>query len=1157
MTPAPIRILSTLAAGLLCVSTAAAPPGEPVDFNREIRPLLAGNCFACHGPDDAQRKAGLHLDTREGALAELRKGRRAVVPGRPLESELVRRITAEDPSDRMPPQKTEKKLSPEQIVLFTRWVAEGARYARHWAYVRPARPSLPEVRDRSWPRNPIDSFILTRLEREGLKPSPEADRWALIRRLSLDLIGLPPTPEEADRFVADTAPDAYERLVDRLLARPAYGEHWARMWLDLARYADSAGYADDPPRTIWGYRDYVIDSFNQDKPFDQFTLEQIAGDLLEKPTDEQLVATGFHRNTQTNNEGGTSDEEFRNVAVVDRVNTTMQVWMGTTMGCAQCHNHKYDPITQEQYFQFFAFFNNTEDADRTDETPVLPIYTEEEKRRRAELEAEAARLEAALRTPSPQLSASQARWEETLGPELRWEVLKPAHLESREGAAMTRAEDGSIAVARGGKTDIYQVVLPLAGGKLAALRLEALPDPSLPGGGPGHGGGNFVVTRLLAEVAPPGAEPPRGRYVRVELPGKDRILSLAEVEVFGRSENLARRGEASQSSTDHNGPARLAIDGNTDGRFEEAKSTTHTASSVDPWWEVDLKAEHPLDRLAIWNRTDGGTHTRLGGFRLAVLDQSRRTAWERVVAEPPNPKVEFSLIGARSLPLSSAYADYSQPEFEPASVLLKKSPPGRGWAVGGETGKPHTLLVFPEAPVEIGSGSSLIVTIEQLAPEAHHTLGRFRLSASGDTRAAELARVPPAVLALIRKSPAERSEKEMGEVQRFFLENVASELEAERRRLSSARKELAELKPVTTVPIQRELAQGHRRRTQIQHRGNFLDVGKEVSEGVPSVLHPLPEGLPKNRLALARWLVDPENPLTARVVVNRYWEKLFGIGIVATSEEFGTQGELPSHPELLDWLATEHLAGKWRLKPLLRLIVCSASYRQSSRVTPELLERDPDNRLLARGPRVRLPAESIRDQALFAAGLLSAKMHGPPVRPPQPSSGVNAAFGGGIDWQTSEGEDRYRRALYTNWRRSNPYPSMATFDAPNREVCTVRRARTNTPLQALVTLNDPVYVEASQGLARRMARAGATLSEKLSQGFRLVLARPPHGEELERLLKLFEDARKRLAAEPDRGQKLATVPLGPAPEGVDPAELAALTVVGNVLLNLDETLMKR
>jgi hypothetical protein len=774
-------VLALFAVGsLVSVETArtAEKDTRPIDFNREVRPILSNHCFACHGPDAKKRKGvsqPFRLDTKEGAFADL-GGYQAIVPGKPDESELIRRITSEDALEVMPPAVHGKKLSAHEIETLTRWVNEGAPYARHWSYAKPVRPSAPEVLARAWPRNPIDHFILARLESDHLAPTPEADRYTLIRRLALDLTGLPPTPEEVEQFVQDTRPDAFEQLVDRLLEKPSYGEHWARMWLDLARYADSAGYADDPPRKIWPYRDYVIRSLNANKPFDLFTIEQIAGDLLPNPTDEQLTATAFHRNTTTNNEGGTNDEEFRNVAVVDRVNTTMAVWMGTTIACAQCHDHKYDPISQQEFFRVFALFNNTADADKGDESPLLAMLSDEQKRRNAPLASEIARME--------------------------------------------------------------------------------------------------------------------------------------------------KTGE--------------------------------------------------------------------------------------------------------------------RPELLPA-----------------------------------------------------------------------------------------------------------------------LRKQLASVKGEITVPIMRALPPDQRRETRIQHRGNFLDLGAAVTEGVPAAFPPLPEGAPRDRLTLARWLVDESNPLTPRVIANRYWEQIFGAGLVPTSEEFGAQGELPTHPELLDWLATELIRQRWDIKQFLKLLVTSAAYRQGSQVTHDRLAHDPDNRLLSRGPRFRLPAETIRDQALLVAGLLSPAMYGPPVKPPQPSSGLNAAFGSMIDWQTSAGGDRYRRGLYTTWRRSNPYPSMATFDAPNREVCTLRRSRTNTPLQALVTLNDPVYVEAAQALARRINEGGSNVCEKVVRGFQICLARPPSAAERERLVQLYETAYARFAIDQAHARELATVPLGPAPKDADIAALAAWTVVGNVLLNLDEMLMTR
>ena len=770
----------------------AGDPASAVDFNRDVRPILSDACYRCHGPDAAKRKGvgvALRLDTEAGATADI-GGYSAIVRGKPDESELIARITSTE-ADVMPPASVERKLSKAEIQTLTRWVEQGAPYAKHWSYVKPARPDLPSVRNVKWPRNAVDRFVLARLESEGLAPSPEADRASLIRRATLDLTGLPPTLAEVDAFLADPSGDAYEKIVDRLLASPAYGEHWGRLWLDLARYADSAGYADDPPRTIWAYRDWVVRALDANMPFDQFTVEQIAGDLLPNPTDDELTATAFHRNTQTNNEGGTSDEEFRNVAVVDRVNTTMSVWMGTTLMCAQCHDHKYDPLTQKEYFQVFAVFNNTADADRTDEAPVLALYSDAKK-------------------------ASEAEW---------------------------RAE-------------------------------------------------------------------------------------IAAIEA-----------------------------------------------------------------------TDGE--------RIALRTESR------------------------------------SPELDPIAE-----------------------------------------------------------------------------------------------------------------RLVDLKSKLASLKPDTTVPIMRELAPPNRRATHIQRRGSFLDVGEAVSEGVPEAFPPLPDGVSKDRLALARWLVADDNPLTARVVANRYWEQLFGVGIVATSEDFGAQGDLPSHSDLLDWMATELVRSHWDMKAFLRLLATSATYRQSSRVSEEMAASDPDNRLLARGPRLRLSAEAIRDQALAASGLLSSKMGGPPVRPPQPSSGLSAAFGGKIDWEPSTGEDRYRRGLYTTWRRSNPYPSMTTFDAPNREFCTLKRTRTNTPLQALVTLNDPAFVEAAQALARRMTEAGPNPSDVVAHGFRLALARSPTPEEVARLVELQAATRAKLGEAKADAEKLATDPLGPLPQGADAADLAAWTVVANVLLNLDETLMK-
>ena len=1138
-------LVANAGAVVLSAQEQAAKVSTPqIDFNRDIRSIFSNRCFTCHGPDDAERQADLRLDLREGALADL-GDHAAIVPGKPEASELLKRISSTDPDVVMPPTGKGRPLSKAEIDLLTSWVKQGAEYEKHWAYQIPVRPGLPKVSNAAWPRNAIDTFILSRLYRESLTPNEEADRPALIRRVTLDLTGLPPTLEEVEQFLADDSPNAYESLVDRLLEKDAYGEHWARMWLDLARYADSAGYADDPARTIWAYRDYVIRSLNSNKPFDQFTIEQIAGDLLPDPSEEQLIATAFHRNTLTNNEGGTNDEEFRNVAIVDRVNTTMAVWMGTTIACAQCHNHKFDPITQDEYFKFFAFFNNTEDADRRDESPLIQIFTDEQKANRAAWEAELKSLERLLATPTPELLASQATWERRLTAKPQWTSPRPSAIASNSGATFATQNDSSIKVEQQAKTDVYTVSLPAVAGKLTGIELETFP------------GNNFVVSRVSAVLIPPDGTRLNGRFIRVSIPGKDKMLSLAEVQVFSGAENVAVRGEAKQSSTDFGGPPELAIDGNTNGDFQVAKSTTHTAVSVDPWWEVDLKSSQPIDRVQLWNRTDNKLHVRLADFVVQVLDENHEVAWEQKVAESPNPSAEYALSSARGIPFEAAFADFSQPSFAAGDILNNTDPASRGWAVGGQADKHHHLTVIPKTPVEVPAGATVAVTIEQISKHENHTLSHFKVSISSDERIADFAGIPDRDLKIIGTSNADRTPAQQQELTDYFIAQVASELNKERARAGKLKEQLAALKPATSVPVMKDLAANMRRVSKIQIRGNFQQTGDEVTEGVPASFHPLSEDVKPDRLALAKWLIDEQNPLTPRVIANRYWESIFGIGIVSTSEEFGSQGELPEHPELLDWLATELVDSGWNLKHLVKLLVTSATYRQSSRVTDELIARDPQNRLLARGPRFRLSAEMIRDQALTVSGLLAAKLYGPPVRPLQPNQGVSAAFGSAIDWKTSIGEDRFRRGLYTTWRRSNPYPSMMAFDAVNREVCTVRRDRTNTPLQALVTLNDPVYVEAAQALARRIAAHEGSTADRVTFGFRLATARSPEPFEQTRLVELFEVVSAKYADDAESAMAIATVPLGPVPDGMAVVDLAAWTVVGNVLLNLDEMFMKR
>ena len=798
---------------------------DPINFSRQIRPILSENCIACHGPDDKAREAGLRLDDETSAKSN-REGDTAIVPGKPELSSIIQRIESKDPDDVMPPPKQHKVISPEQLALLKTWIRQGARWGKHWSYEPVAMVKVPTNGE----ANPIDAFLYERLKKEKLNFSPAVERSLLIRRTALDLTGLPPTPAELTRFAQATPAE----LVDYYLAQPTFGEHWARGWLDMARYADSAGYPSDPGRTIWPYRDWVIRAFNSNQRFDRFSVEQLAGDLLPNPTQDQLIATAFHRNTMTQNEGGTNDEEYRTAAVIDRVNTTYAVWMGTTMACAQCHTHKYDPITITEYFRSYALFNQSADSDKADERPTMEVIAREQK------------------------------------------------------------------VAR----DALQQRLTQA----------------------------------------------------------DAVLAQTK-----------------------------------------------------PAW--------------------------LTGF----------DAW---------------LITKAAIPEKKVAAVFALPKDKRTAAQVKQ-------------------------------------------------------------------------------------------LQDFYVRNVAPESKTEREAAAQLRKQLAEFKP-PTVPVMQELPEAKQRKTFVQLRGNWQALGDEVTAGVPVAWHAMPTKASLNRLGFAEWLVSPRNPLTARVQVNRLWETVFGVGIVRSSEEFGSQGDLPVHPELLDWLAGEYVRSGWDTKHMLRLMFTSRAYRQISASNPSLNERDPDNRLLARGPRFRPPGELLRDQALAVAGLLSTKMYGPPVRPMRPASGLSAAFGGSNDWSTSTGEDAHRRSVYTDTRRNSPYPSFATFDAPNRETCTLRRDRSNTPLQAFVTLNDPVFVEASQGLARRLLKEGpADTAGRLQLAFRLCVARAADAHELKALETLLQRSLATYRQDPALAAKMATQPLGPANKGADLAELAAWTAVAGVMMNLDEFLMRR
>lgn len=1015
-----------------------------VDFKRDIQPVFESRCYECHGPQ--KQKSGVRLDQKNGALKEADSGKPAVVPGKSAQSSLIQRVTSTDPEEVMPAKG--ERLTAVQIDLLKRWIDEGASWPdestgprKHWAYEQPRRPDWPKVKNRRWPRNPIDYFVLARLEKEGLKPSPEAQRTVLLRRVSLDLTGLPPTPEEVEAFLADKSPAAYEEAVGRLLASPAYGERWARPWLDLARYADTQGYEKDNRRSMWPYRDWVIRALNRDLPFDQFTIEQIAGDMLPGATMDQKVATGFHRNTMTNTEGGTDNEEFRYEALVDRVNTTFAVWMGSTFNCAQCHNHKYDPFTTVEYYRVMAFLNNTEDADADDEKPTLRVFKpgEEEKLARLREIERSAEKELNEAAASPEFARALAEWEKKINTEKSaWETLDPSEFNSKGGASLRKNNTKSIiAEGRNPSNDTYTVSAPIGAGRFTGIRLEVLetgPDKAL---GRLENGG-FVLTRFELAVKPQGAE---------------------------------------------------------------------TAMPV---------------------------------------------RWKNVTA------------------------DSSEKDFNVTNLLAGT---GNGWAVAAirpENRIRRSAYFMPDEPIDLGAGGTLAFSLRHSDKSPGANIRRFRLYATKSDHVGPATSLPDDVRAALAVDPGRRDAKQRQSLS-DYVRTVAQKTKPLYQAYASAKKAADEFdQGIARTSVMVELKKP--RETKRHVRGAYLNTAEAVTPGTPASLHPFPTNRPLNRLGFARWLVDTNNPLTARVILNRFWEQYFGQGLVETVEEFGKQGEPPSHPELLDWLACEFmdpevkglhsskvksgddsrnpLAAPWSMKHMHRLIVTSATYRQSSKVPPALGQRDPENRLLARGPRVRLEAEMIRDQALAVSGLLSRKIGGPSVMPPQPA-GLWMVVYSGDKWETSQGEDKYRRGLYTFWRRSNPHPVMTAFDAPSREFCVLRRSRSDTPLQALATLNDPAFIEAAQALARKAAsQSGASVKERVAHVFRLVLARSPRPREVERLSALYEQELANYRRDESAADKMANSELGCPPAGVDTAELAAWTVVANVLLNLDETITK-
>lgn len=1004
----------------LCMPAGAE---DDVDYTRNIKPILQKHCISCHGAK--KQESGLRLDSAKSLMKGGDRGP-ALMAGNSDESLIIQSLIGEGDVSEMPFEET--KLADKQIALFRRWIDQGAKAPKdevvaglqsnhHWAFQPITRPTVPRTQS-SWPRNPIDQFVLARLKKENLPPSPEADRYTLIRRLSFDLRGLPPSWAEVEAFVHDARPGAYGRVVDQMLASPQYGERWGRHWLDLARYADSNGFTIDGPRNIWKYRDWVIDAFNRDLPFDEFTKQQLAGDLLPDPKPDQLIATGFHRNTLINQEGGTDKEQFRIESVVDRVNTTGSVWMGLTVGCAQCHQHKYDPISQRDYYELFAFFNNQDE-------PTLRVPTTVQTHRLKELDQAIAAAQKPLKAHDAEFAKGMKAWEtdikKPLKGDVQWTVFKAKEVGSEKGSLLAVQDNDAIFVDFSGPdSDTFLVSGPLPLKKVTAIRLEALTHNSLPNKGPGRASnGNFV---------------------------------LSEFEVY-------------------------------------------QSPSAD-------------------NKTP--------------------------------------------ITLNHAVADHSQDNF-PVTDAIDGNKEKSGWAInikGGKLNVNREAIFFPAKAITSDDGTQVQIRLHQNSG-SKYMLGYFRLSVSDASP--ESLTIPDAIRRILAKAKDKRTKAEQNQLLAAYRETDAKRKPLAEKVAKLQRERDALAKAVPTTMILRERAKP--RETHIHVRGDFLRKGAKVTPDVPDVLPPLESTSEvPNRLELADWLLSSKHPLTARVTVNRIWQRYFGLGFVETENDFGKQGTLPSHPELLDWLASEFMGTRrtkggthnpqaWSFKAIHRLIVTSATYRQASHVTEELVERDPRNRLLARQTRMRIEAESVRDASLAASGLLSDKMYGPGVHPPQPK-GIYVLTQQKKPWPDEQGLDRYRRALYTYFWRSSPYPMLVTFDASDANTTCTRRPRSNTPLQALTLANDAAFVEMAEALALRvLERAPAYPEGRLREAYHLAFSREPSKAELDVMLPFIERQKKQFQA--DAKSATAATPKN-GPKTVSPSEGATWVAVARVLLNLDE-----
>jgi len=1202
--------IAVVAAWLLAVHAHGATrdksgPPSKIDFNRDIRAILSDNCFQCHGPDAKQRKANLRFDRKEDALKPAKSGDYAIVPGDLAKSALVARIESKDPDEVMPPPKTGKKLTPQQIDTFKRWIREGAKFEGHWAFVKPERPPLPDVKNTKWPRNEIDRFVLARLEKEGLKPSSEADKVTILRRVTLDLTGLPPTLAEVDAFLADKSANAYEKVVDRLLKSPRYGEHMAKYWLDAARYADSHGYHIDSERSMWKWRDWVVEAFNQNKPYDQFTIEQLAGDLLPEATAEQKVASGYVRANMSTGEGGAIEAEYQCKYTFDRVETTSTIWLGLTLTCARCHTHKFDPIQHREYYGLYAFFNSLNesimDGNKPNPDPFMRLPTPEQSRRQIELKKLVGDAQNKIDAPAPVLDAAQAVWETKWHDKLSegWTTLQPVSVVSTvsNGPSFKTLDDGSIlAEGPNPESDVQEVIVRFDHETtLAALRLEALPHESLPKKGSSRAAdGVFRLSEFEAEITAPAK--PEKDWKEGEKPADAKDAKKNEAPKPKKLKFTQAVASAAASSRE----IEKAIDGKADtGWGVEAGASAEPQTAL---FALADSVKAPKDsELRIRLRYEASKSKRaIGHFRLAAAQN------DELVQLLNPPKAEpWQVVGPfKTEGLRQGFTNVYEPEKE---VDLKKTFAGVReeikWNAKAdfEDGKNNLLvqdlhgihgayflyrkLTVPaarklELSLSADDALKLWVNDKLVAERAEEKPGDGLLRVTVDLKKGENkfllkivtvqgaayftfnkdlgnAETVPADIAAVLATSKKLSGPQADKVRNYYRREYSAEFKQlfdKRDRWKEEDAAIDKAIPVTMVAKEMEKP----RETFILMRGEYDKKGDKVEPGVPAILPPLPAGAPTNRLGLAKWLVDPSHPLTARVTVNRFWQQYFGVGFVKTAEDFGVQGEYPSHHDLLDWLATEFIRTGWDVKQLQRLIVTSATYRQTSKASPELRARDPENRLLARGPRFRVDGEVVRDTALAVSGLLVEKLGGRSVKPYEPPGLWEAvSFNNSQKYVPDKGEAQYRRSLYTNWKRQSPPPNMMLFDAPTREYCVVRRPRTNTPLQALALMNDQQFVEASRAFAQRiLLEGGKSENARLAYAFRLATSRKPGADEIKVLKEVLDRQLAEFGRDKAAAGKLLGVGSFKAGASLNQSELAAWTTIASMILNLDETVTK-